>query len=665
MAERLHEDEFGHLDARDSLSAIVDAMPDGLVIVNQKGLITFVNGQAKTMFGYEGDELLGQPIELLLPESYRSAHSRQRERYFSKPKQRSMGSGLALFGSRKDGTEFQADVALSAIETEAGFSAIAIIRDISEQKEEDELRKLSASLERQVEARTLELRASEARYTALFHSTDEGFCIIEVIFDDSGKPVDYRFLEINPAFERHTGLTNAVGKTMREIAPEHEEHWFETYGRIASDGEPMRFQNHAEQLNRYYDVYACRVGDPKDLQVAILFNDITEKQQMESDLREAKEGAERANLAKSEFLSRMNHELRTPMNSVLGYAQLLDLEYDDPKIKDAARSILRGGKHLLELINEVLDLSRIESGNFAVSVEPVPLGAVLLQAYGLLAPIANSAGVQLLIEGDLCDTLHVEADRQRLLQVVINLLGNAIKYNKQGGKVAVRCLQLDNGCSRIEIADTGRGISAEDQELLFQPFQRFGDLTTEGTGLGLALSHRLVGLLGGTMGLLESTPNGSTFFIDMKSVQPAYQELAKLGTESSSTVALKGVAGKVLYIEDNLSNVRLIERVFTGWDDLKLIPAMQGMVGLELAREHRPDLILLDVHLPDLAGDRVLERLKSDPATREIPVVVMSADATSSQIKKLLGGGAVEYLTKPIDLEQLFRVLKEQLPAQS
>lgn len=778
------------------LDTLIAAMPGSVLAVNSDGLITAVNVGAETLFGYRREELLGQPVEMLLPERIRATHLKQRDGFGRAHEARAMGSRTDLMGCRRDGSEFPADICLGSVATNAGPVVIAVVQDVtdlevaetarrrseslseavistlpahiavldaegvivavneayrlfalesgpdghpvgavgssyfsgltphfkgeaatalfardgilavlggsapgfeleyackairqprwflmqarpignglrgvvvahtditSRKEAEEALRSLNVDLERRVEERTTELRSREARYSTLFQSIDEGFCIVEMIFDELDRPVDYRFLEVNPAFERHTGLGDAVGRRMRELAPDHEEHWFEIYGRVAREGQPIRFQNHAEQLNRYYDVYACRLGEASNRHVAIIFNDITDKRDMESRLREAKESAEQANLAKSEFLSRMSHELRTPLNAVIGYAQLLDLQFSDPAIKEAAEAISKGGRHLLNLINEILDLSRIEVGNLALSVEPVPFDIVLQQALSLVQPLANAGGVRLSIEGEVCERVHVEADRQRLVQVLINLLSNAIKFNRPGGQVTVRCLELTGGNVRIEVSDSGRGISKEDQERLFQPFQRFGDQGIEGTGLGLALCGRFVALMGGTIGLSASSPEGSTFFIEMKSIMAAYQEMTA-PVSALSTMAMASRRGKVLYIEDNLSNMRLIEAVFANWKGLTLIPAMQGTVGIELAQMHHPDLILLDLHLPDLMGSKVLERLRTDPGTRPIPVVIVSADATQKQIVALLAAGAVDYLTKPLDLKLLVEVLEQYLP---
>lgn len=534
--------------------------------------------------------------------------------------------------------------------------------DISERRlAEEEMRLVNTKLESLVEERTQQLVEKEARYSTLFHSTDEGFCIIEVLFDESDKAFDYRFLEVNPAFETHTGMQNAIGRTMRQFSPNLEEEWFESFGNIVRTGETMRIQRDAQDLKRHFDVYACRIGDPKAHLVAILFNDVTEKRNHELELKKAKEEAEQANRAKSEFLSRMSHELRTPLNAVLGYAQLLDLTFDDPKVKKATSSILRGGKHLLNMIDEILDFSRIESGNLAFSIEPVAMAGCLNQAINLIQPIADNLGITIHLDPNLCEKMHVLADRQRLTQVFVNLLSNATKYNRPNGHIYIRCLELPDDWNRIEIADTGYGISKKDQELLFQPFQRFGDTSVEGTGLGLSLTDRFVQMMGGSIGLASSSPEGSLFFVEFRKVKEIVLEPVAAG-ESAANLSIQSRRGKILYIEDNLSNLKLLESVFESWTNLELIPAMQGIIGLELAKQHLPDLILLDLHLPGLMGDQVLKRLKADPEMRSIPVAILSADATQKQIEKLLAAGADAYLTKPLDLKRLFDLLERHLP---
>jgi CheY-like chemotaxis protein len=346
----------------------------------------------------------------------------------------------------------------------------------------------------------------------------------------------------------------------------------------------------------------------------------------------------------------------------MGYAQLLDMQYDDPNIAEATRSILKGGQHLLQLVNEVLDLSRIESGIFAISLEPVSVEEVLGDAIGMVQPLADRDGIRLVIDWAGCKNLYLEADRQRLVQVLVNLLGNGIKYNRPNGRVTVLCRAKSETSARIEVVDTGFGISPVDQKRLFEPFQRFGDHLVEGTGLGLALSERFMRLMGGRLGLSESSETGSTFFVDLPcSVSPDQnpESTTRLDSSPSSQVTCTGT---VLYIEDNPTNLRLLEAVFAETPNLVLLTAPDGKLGFELAIQGQPDLILLDLHLPEQHGDQVLRRLKEEVTTRSIPVVMISADATPKQMQTLIAAGAVDYLTKPIELRRLFDVLGEYLP---
>ncbi|QYK54311.1 MAG: response regulator [Fimbriimonadaceae bacterium] len=425
-----------------------------------------------------------------------------------------------------------------------------------------------------------------------------------------------------------------------------------------ADGEPiLQFENRYLHRDGSYRVLSWKSVPQEGGLMYAAARDVTDQKQMELDLRQAKADAERANQAKSEFLSRMSHELRTPMNSVLGFAQLLEMQYSDPNIIEATGAIIRGGKHLLKMIDEVLDLSRIETGQLAISLEPVVIGGVVSQAIDILKPIAEKSSITLSVEDEESCDQYVMADRQRILQVLINLLSNAIKYNRTGGSVIVRCLDAHNGNWRIEVIDTGFGIAPENHQLLFQPFQRFGDSGIDGTGLGLALSQRFMHQMGGTLTLAESSEKGSTFFMEISLTEaPSYEKMTS-SPQDSSFDRWNALRGTILYIEDNLANLRLIELLFEKCEGIKLISAMQGNLGINLAEEHSPNLILLDLHLPDLDGEKVLRKLKENPKTAHIPVVILSADATKRQIKTLRQIGAVEYLTKAIDLEDLYRVL--------
>lgn len=379
-----------------------------------------------------------------------------------------------------------------------------------------------------------------------------------------------------------------------------------------------------------------------------------------SELEAAKEVADRASRAKSDFLSRMSHELRTPMNAVIGYAQLLQMRSEDPKTLESAEAILKGGRHLLSLINEVLDLARIEAGKLALSVEPVAVQPVIQQTLDLVRPAASDRGIEVEFVPDSDADTYVMVDRQRLLQVLLNLLTNAVKYNQPNGRITVTCLH-EAEKYRIEVSDTGVGIKPSDRHKLFQPFERLGDHPVEGTGLGLALSESLMKLMGGTVVLQETSPAGSTFAIELcTAMAPAIRPSNPAVTNQFQVSG----AIKIVYIEDNLSNLRLLESIFEDIEEVELLSAMQASVGAQMVLDHQPDLVLLDIHLPDALGVDVLQNLKSDPRTSQIPVVMISADATEIQTKRCLNAGAKSFLTKPIDLAALFAEVNDVIDIQ-
>jgi signal transduction histidine kinase/CheY-like chemotaxis protein len=396
-----------------------------------------------------------------------------------------------------------------------------------------------------------------------------------------------------------------------------------------------------------------------------LLRDITERKRTETELAR-KEGAEHANQAKSEFLSRMSHELRTPLNAVLGFGQLLEISALDTRQQGNVAQILKGGRHLLELIDEVLDISRIEAGKMTISLEPVHVGRTVGDVLDLVGPLAAERDITLERPPSEAADRFVMADNQRLKQVLLNLLSNAIKYNRDGGSVTVSLVDNSRSDLLIHVADTGQGLSEKQLTKLFDPFERVGaELTSiEGTGLGLTLSKLLVEAMGGTLAV-ESEPSvGTTFMIKLALAEaPSATAAGFAESTDASANGSPGKTGTILYVEDNLANFELVEQIVSERPELELLAAMQGSLGLELARRHHPDLILLDLHLPDIQGDEVLRSLRHDPATREIPVVVVSADATAGQIKRLIEAGAHDYLTKPLDVTRFLEVVDEALSA--
>src|SRR5919202_862478 len=369
--------------------------------------------------------------------------------------------------------------------------------------------------------------------------------------------------------------------------------------------------------------------------------------------------AEEANRSKSAFLSRMSHELRTPLTAILGFAEVLLADPGGP-VEPRAQHILEAGQHLLGLINEVLDIGRIETGQMAVQPQAVSLAAMAAECRDLLAPLAAEAGVSVAVCAASDVTAYVQADPQRLTQVLVNLVSNAIKYNRRDGTVRLWWAVNAEGRGRLLVTDTGEGLSPEQIARLFQPFERLGGRGVEGTGLGLVLSKGLVELMGGTLGV-ESTPgDGSTCWVELPRAAPppAVAEAPVEATRASPAVA----GHTALLIEDNPAIVALLESILAQRAGVRLRTAYRGAVGLELARAQRPDLILLDVHMPDMDGEAVVRPLQSNPETQGIPVVAVSADATAEQEERLLRAGAHAYLVKPLDVRALLRVVDSVVP---
>ena len=489
---------------------------------------------------------------------------------------------------------------------------------------------------------------------------------------------DGEVIKINDAWTRLTGYQEADLRTVQDwitrACPPEEwaelraslDHFGEHDGILERPGRRIRCADGSERIWDFTRANLDRLPDGRCLHITTAV-DVTERHQGEAALRAAKEEAERADRAKSVFLSRMSHELRTPLNAILGFGQLLELSTLNAQDAMALSYILKGGRHLLALIDEVLDLSRVETGVLHLSREHVNVGALARECVGLVARMALARGITCRVAVPPEASLWI--DEQRLRQMLLNLLSNAVKYNREGGDVLVSSEETTAGSLRLEVRDTGPGIPPAGLTRLFVPFERleqeFGE--AEGTGLGLVISRRIAEAMGGSLEVESTVGEGSTFWIELPLAAlpvAAPPAAAAAAPAEPPPVRAAGPAANatLLYIEDNHSNSQVVKALLTNcrphW---QFLSATNGLDGLEQARQRLPGLILLDLQLPGMKGDAVLEALRGDPRTQHLPVVLLSADATPHSRERLLALGADDYISKPFKVEALLDLLDRTL----
>jgi PAS domain S-box-containing protein len=515
------------------------------------------------------------------------------------------------------------------------------------------------------------LRASEARYRTLFESIDDGFCVMQVIFDAGDRAVDYRFLETNASFEQHTGLVNTVGRTALEMVPDLDSSWFERYGHVALTGEPSRFESHAQAMGRWFDVYANRVGDPALRQVALVFKDVTARKQAEAEnaallQREqaARQDAEAAAMLRDQFLATVSHELRTPLAAMLGWVQMLRTgALAEDKQARALETIERNARAQAQLIEDLLDVSRILAGQLRIDVEPVEIGPIIEAALETVRPAALARDIKLQVT--LSSSVWIMGDTHRLQQVVWNLLSNAVKFTPKGGRVQV-VATLGPSEVEISVSDTGKGISPEFLPYVFDRFRQADGATTRssgGLGLGLSIVRELVNLHGGSVAVAsDGEGRGATFSVRLplavmrkgKALTP--REQAAVPSELTCPPQLAGMV--VLVVDDEQDSRDMLAALLRhcGVEVIAVGSAAQARAAIA---DQVPDVLLSDVGMPDEDGYTLVAQVRALPPGRggDMPAVALTAYARTEDRARALHAGFDNHIAKPVEPIELLAVV--------
>jgi PAS domain S-box-containing protein len=651
-------------------SAIFNSANFSSIATDEKGVIQLFNVGAERMLGYDAVEVLNKITPADISDS-QEVITRAKALSAELATTISPGFEALVFKAsrgiediyeltyiRKDGSRFPAVVSVTALRDPQGkiIGYLLIGTDNTARKHiEEERKKLDQRLrDQQFYTRSL----IESHIDALM-TTDPLGIITDVNKEMEALTGCTRDELIGAPFKNYFTDSARAEAAIKLVLSEKKVTNFELTA-CARDGKETVVSYNA---TTFYD------RDRKLQGVFAAARDVTERKRFEQALQEsnselegAKSAAEKANLAKSDFLSSMSHELRSPLNAILGFAQLMESASPVPTVsqKESIAQILQAGWHLLKLINEVLDLAVVESGKVSLSLEPVSLAEVIAECQAMMEPQAQQGGISLIFP-QLRLPVFVKADRTRLKQVLINLLSNGIKYNREHGTVELKCTATIPDCIRISVTDTGAGLSPEKLAQLFQSFNRLGQESSseEGTGIGLVVSKRLVELMEGVIGVESTVGVGSVFWIELRSTPgPQFAPGEVKTIETARPEVPEGARSRtLLYVEDNPANMLLVEQLIVRRPDMRLLTAVNGTLGIERARTSQPEVILMDINLPGISGFDALRILREDPTTAHIPIVALSANAMPRDIDRGLAAGFFRYLTKPIKVNEFFDTL--------
>jgi PAS domain S-box-containing protein len=615
---------------------LVAQVRQAAVTLTQEGLIVSCNRRFGELLDLPPSSLRGRSLSEFVSDESRPTLERMLRDGCSEELQES------VILVRNDGTPAHVYLGVRPIH-EGALGLCLMLTDLTELRHYEELQRTQEAL-----------RASEERYRHLFESIDEGFCVIEVISDDHGKAFDYRFLETNPSFENQTGLQDVVGRSMRELRPNHEEHWFQTYGKVALTGTPIRFQARAESLNRWYDVYAFRVGDAAERKVAVLFNDITAQ-------RQSQEALKAADRRKDEFLATLAHELRNPLAPIRNAVQILQTKGPPiPELQWARGVIDRQVLVMARLLEDLLDVSRISRQRLELRTELLDIKSVVDAALETSRPVIDDAGHELTVSVPTAP-LRLMGDPVRLEQVLSNLLNNAAKYTEGSGRIALTVAQ-DGKNIVISVKDNGIGIDEAMLPDLFRIFsqqQGTHGRTQEGLGIGLSLVKGLVELHGGSVSARSGGPGqGSEFIVRLPQAAETPDDAAE--PPESDEPPETSARYRILIADDNRDGADSLAMLLQVMGH-EVETAYAGDQAVEIAEKMRPDVILLDIGMPRLNGYEACRRIRTQPWGREVVLIALTGWGQEEDRRRTREASFDLHLVKPVDGADLIKILASVL----
>ena len=621
--------ELKLFESRERFAKIVGQAATGVVEMDRQGRITLVNQKYCDMLGYTESELIGKSVaDVTAPDSLAASLRGLADLATGGP-----GFVIDKHYVRKDGSLMSATSSVNALRGPEGEfqGLVAIVLDTTESRQAAQ-----------------KLRASEERYRTLFESMDQGFAIIDMQFDEAGQALDYRFVEMNAMFERHTGLANAVGKSARELVPNLDRFWFDTYGWVALSGETVRFENEAPAMGRWFEVYATRMGGAGSHRVALLFSDITARKRSEDQLRRLAADLSDADRRKTEFLATLAHELRNPLAPIRSGLGVMRLAGDNPATVRKVRDMMeRQVGHMVHLIDDLLDVARISGGKLELKRERTGLKGILSSAVETSLPLIEAARHHLevvLPEQDLI----VDADVTRIAQVVANLLNNAAKYTPGGGRIELS-VRAEAEMAVIAVADNGVGIPADALSSVFDMFkqvERHLERAQGGLGIGLSLVRRLVEMHGGTAHAASAGPGrGSRFEVRLPLAAGAAQDLQRV----QPGIPAAGAGLRVLVVDDNVDAALTLSMILEAGGHTTRV-AHDGVAALEAAPGFAPQVAFLDIGMPGLNGYETASAMRRMPGLEGITLVALTGWGSESDRLRSSEAGFDHHLTKPAQL---------------